>query len=164
MDFITIINTAYALSIVLDELTRLIIAIFGLCEAKAIQRGTRQWMVASPQATGNSVEQGAGTPQIRALSVQSLSSSITDLGPRKGLPFLVMLSSESSFFWWVTRKEQHCREKRSLLRRQCWWLRAKRKPPRVFKTHAHVRTHVAEIIHLRSCVYLPSLGHSRYCN
>jgi len=55
-------------------------------------------MVASPQATGNGVEQGAGTPQIRALSVQSLSSSIADLGPRKGLPFLVMLSSESSFF------------------------------------------------------------------
>lgn len=55
-------------------------------------------MVASPQATGNGVEQGAGTPQIRALSVQSLSSSIADLGPRKGLLFLVMLSSESSFF------------------------------------------------------------------
>lgn len=53
-------------------------------------------MVASPQATGNGVEQGAGTPQIQALSVQSLSSSIVDLGPRKGFLFSVMLSSENS--------------------------------------------------------------------
>jgi hypothetical protein len=38
-------------------------------------------LVASPQATGNSVEQGAGMPQIQALSVQSLSNSIVDLNP-----------------------------------------------------------------------------------
>ena len=53
-------------------------------------------MVASPQATGNGVEQGAGTPQIQVSSVQSISNSIVDLDPRKRPLLSVVLSSENS--------------------------------------------------------------------
>lgn len=77
-------------------------------------------MVASPQATGNGVEQGAGTPQIQVLSVQSLSSSIVDLDPRKGLPFLVMLPSENSVIAERLGRSSIAEKERSLLRRQCW--------------------------------------------
>ncbi len=61
--------------------------IFGLWKSRPY-KGEPGNEGASPQATGSSVAQGAGTQQIYALSVQNLSVSINDLNPRKGLASL----------------------------------------------------------------------------
>lgn len=86
-NLIIIINSVFTPSIVLDRIPDPIIAIFGLWRLRPY-KGEPGNEGANPQATGNSVEQGAGTQQIYALSVQNLSVSINDLNPRRGLASL----------------------------------------------------------------------------
>jgi len=66
------------------------------------------------------VEQGAGTQQIQALSVQSLDSSIANLDPRRETPLAMLPSENSVFFTGRVGRSSFAEKKGEAASRQCW--------------------------------------------